>query len=174
MYSHTGTHIDAPAHLIKGSKTLDQFPIEHFYGNALLLNLSNIKNKTIGIEELEPHEDAIKQVDFLLLFTGWSQYWGTETYFSDYPVLSLKAADWLSRFRLSGLGFDTISADEAHAKDFQIHKVFLRNDTIIIENLANLEKVPRKQFSFACFPLNFEDADGSPVRAVAFVDGITK
>ena len=34
LYSHTGTHIDAPAHLIKGSKTLDQLPVEHFQGRA--------------------------------------------------------------------------------------------------------------------------------------------
>ncbi len=102
--------------------------------------------------------------------TGWSQYWGTEQYFSDYPVLSLEAADWLSRFGLRGFGLDTISADEADSQDFPVHKAFLRNDMIIIENLTNLEKLPCSRFLFSCFPLNFEDADGSPVRAVAFIE----
>ena len=83
LYSHTGTHMDAPAHLIKGSKTLDMLPIEHFYGKAVLLNFANIKSQAIGIKELEPHQDTIKQVDFLLIHTGWSQYWGTEKYFSE-------------------------------------------------------------------------------------------
>lgn len=161
--------MDAPAHLIKGSKTLDLLPIEHFYGKAFLLNFANIKSQTIGIKELEAQQDTIKQVDFLLIHTGWSQYWGTEKYFSDYPVLSLDAADWLSRFGLRGFGLDTISADEADTQYFPVHKAFLRNDTIIIKNLTNLEKLPCNQFIFSCFPLSFEDADGSPVRAVAFI-----
>jgi len=105
-----------------------------------------------------------------LIHTGWSLYWGTEKYFSNYPVLSLKAADWLSRFELKGFGLDTISADEADSQDFSVHKALLRNDTIIIENLTNLEKLPCSQFVFSCFPLNFEDADGSPVRAVAIIE----
>lgn len=41
MYSHTGTHIDAPAHFIKDANTLNSLPIEHFYGSALMLNFEN-------------------------------------------------------------------------------------------------------------------------------------
>ena len=169
LYSHTGTHIDAPAHLIKGHKTLDLLPIEHFYGKVLLLKFDNISSKTIGTRELDPYSDEIKEVEFLLIYTGWSQYWGTEKYFSDYPVLSLEAANWLSRFGLKGLGLDTISADKADTQDYSIHKTLLQKDTIIIENLANLADLPCNRFEFSCFPLRFEDADGSPVRAVAFV-----
>jgi kynurenine formamidase len=170
FYSHTGTHIDAPAHLIKGSKTLDLLPIEHFYGKAFLLNVTNIKNRPIGIKEFEPYQDMLKQVEFLLIQTGWRRYWGSEKYFSGYPVLSPEAADWLSRFGLKGLGLDTISADEADTRDFPVHKAFLQNDAIIIENLTNLEQLPYNPFIFSCFPLSFEDADGSPVRALAFIE----
>ena len=169
LYSHTGTHVDAPAHLIKGSKTLDQFTIDHFYGKALALSFADVKGQVIGIKELEPHQDLIKQVEFLLFNTGWSQYWGTDMYFSDYHVLSLEAADWLSKFGLKGIGFDTISADKSDTQEYSVHKSLLSNDTIIIENLTNLEKLSSDKFIFSCFPLNFEDADGSPVRAVAFI-----
>ncbi|MFC1824622.1 cyclase family protein [Thermodesulfobacteriota bacterium] len=169
FYSHTGTHIDAPAHLIKGLKTLDLLPIEHFYGTALLLNFDKIKPKTIGVKELDPYHDKIELVEFLLIHTGWSQYWGTEKYFSDYPVLSLEAANWLNRFGLNGFGLDTISADKADTQDYPVHKALLKNNTVVIENLKNLEDLPCNQFKFSCFPLSFEDADGSPVRAVAFI-----
>jgi kynurenine formamidase len=169
MYSHTGTHIDAPAHLINNSKTLDQMSIGHFYGKAYLLNLTNTEVQTIGIEELKPHKESLKQSEFLLIYTQWSRYWGTEKYFSDYPVLTVEAARWLNRFGLKGLGFDTISVDKPDSKEFPIHKVFLQNDTIIIENLANLETLTCRHFYFSCFPLRFEKADGSPVRAVAFI-----
>lgn len=167
LSSHTGTHMDAPAHMIKGSKNLDQLPMNYFYGNALSLNF--VKSQTIGISELEPHQDTIKQVEFLLIHTGWSRYWGTERYFSDYPVLSSEAANWLGKFGLRGLGLDAISADKADSQGFPVHKALLRNNTVIIENLTNLEKLPDNQFVISCFPLKFEDADGSPVRAVAFI-----
>lgn len=169
LYSHTGTHIDAPAHLIKGSKTLDQLPIEHFHGKAFLLRLDNLRSQTISIQELEPYQQTFIQVGFVLIYTAWSQFWGTDKYFSDYPVLSLEAADWLSGFDLKGIGFDTISADKADSQDFPVHKAFLQHDTIIIENMTNLGEIPCNQFIFSCFPLSFEAADGSPVRAVAFI-----
>ncbi len=167
LSSHTGTHMDAPAHLIKGGKTLDQLSMEHFYGRALLVNLSRNKNQIIGVEDLEFYQDNLRQIDFALIYTGWSRYWGTDKYFSDYPVLSPESTQWLSRFNLKGIGLDVISADEADSQDFPVHKSFLGNDTVIIENLKNLDVVPIDQFLFSCFPLKFEDADGSPVRAVA-------
>jgi kynurenine formamidase len=169
FYSHTGTHIDAPAHLIKDHNTLDMLAIEHFYGPALMLDFYNFKAKTIGVEALEPHRDAIKKVDFLLLRTGWSRHWGSERYFSNYPVLSPEAANWLSSFGIKGFGLDTISADTVDSQDYQVHKALLQKNIIIIENLANLADLPCNQFEFSCFPLSFEDADGSPVRAVAYI-----
>jgi kynurenine formamidase len=170
LYSHTGTHVDAPAHLIKGTKTLDQFPIDHFFGKALLLHLDNLRTQTIGIRALEPHEKTFAQVEFVLIHTAWSRFWGTDRYFSDYPVLSLEAADWLSGFHFKGVGLDTISADKADSQGFPAHKAFLQHDTIIIENITNLGKISCDEFVFSCFPLSFEDADGSPVRAVAFME----
>ncbi len=169
LYSHTGTHIDAPAHLIKGHNTLDMLTIDHFYGPALMLNFDNSTAETIGVKQLEPYQDKIKTVDFLLLHTGWSQYWGSEYYFSKYPVLSLEAANWLNSFGLKGFGLDTISADTADTEDYPIHKTLLQKNTLIIENLTNLSGLPNSQFDFSCFPLSLEDADGSPVRAVAFI-----
>jgi kynurenine formamidase len=169
LYSHTGTHIDAPAHLIKDHNTLDMLEIEHFYGPALMLDFYNFKAKTIGVQELEPHQNAIRKVKFLLLHTGWSRYWGSERYFSNYPVLSLEAANWLSGFGIKGFGLDTISADTVDSQDYQVHIALLQKNIIIIENLANLADLPCNQFEFSCFPLSFEDADGSPVRAVAYI-----
>ena len=50
LYSHTGTHVDAPAHLIKGAKTLDQLSIEHFYGKAYVLDSTNLECRTIDMK----------------------------------------------------------------------------------------------------------------------------
>jgi kynurenine formamidase len=169
MYSHTGTHVDAPAHLIKNHKTLDLLPINHFYGPALRLGFEDLVSDVIDVADLEPYSKDLNEVEFLLIHTGWSKHWGSEKYYSDYSVLSLKAANWLSTFKLKGVGFDTISADRADSQDYPVHKTFLQKDIIIIENLKNLLSLPGSIFNFSCFPIKFQDADGSPVRAVAYI-----
>ena len=109
----------------------------------------------------------LRQNQFLLIHTGWSLRWGSGAYFSGYPVLSLKAAEWLSQFNLKGIGVDAISVDRTGSDSFPVHNILLKNDTVIIENLKDLDQVPVNPFIFACFPLKFENADGAPIRAVA-------
>ena len=169
LFSHTGTHMDSPAHLIKNAKTLDKLSIEQFYGNAFLLDLTNIKGSTIELREMEHHKDLLRGVDFLVLHTGWSKFWDRDKYFIDYPVLSLEAADWISGFGLKGIALDTISADKMDTVEYEVHKIFLQNNTVIIENLTNLDLIPGNRFILSCFPMSFEDADGSPVRAVGII-----
>jgi kynurenine formamidase len=171
MVSHTGTHVEAPAHLILGAKTLDQLPVERFYGKAVLLSIIGLKTPLIGFEEIEPYLRAIKQSEFVLVRTGWATHWGTEQYFRDYPIFSTEAAAMLSSFKLKGIGIDTISLDLPEGNEFPIHTMFLKNGSVIIENLTNLEHLPPGvDFVFSCLPIKFEQADGSPVRAVAVIN----
>ncbi len=170
MYSHTGTHIDAPAHLIEGLNTLDQLQIGHYFGDALLIDLRNIGRNFIDLDDLVTYENEINNVEFLLINTGWNKYWGAEKYYSGYPVLSYDAADWLSKHSLKGVGIDTISADAADTTDFEIHKTLFMENIVIIENLVNLENIGTNLFKFSCFPLSIQEADGSPVRAIAYLN----
>ena len=170
FFSHTGTHMDAPAHMIKDAGTLDQLPIGHFYGKALLVDVSTRSNPTIGIDAFASQKEILEQTQFLLIHTGWSRYWHSGRYFSDFPVLSIEAARWLGRFNLKGIGLDTISADPADSTDFPVHKAVLGNNTVIIENLTHLNALPSNRFFFSCFPLKIAGSDGSPVRAVALFE----
>ena len=67
-------------------------------------------------------------------------------------------------------GTDTISPDRVGSVDFPVHRALLGRDILSLENLANLGKVKGLVFTLSCFPLKFEDPDGSPIRAVAIVD----
>ncbi len=171
LFSHTGTHVDAPAHLIEGAMTLDELPVDQFIGKAIVLGLEGCKGPVIDIKDLERFADAVDEAEFVLIRTGWSRHWGTERYFKRFPVLSLEAALWLADFDLKGIGFDTISPDPMDTEDYPVHKAFMKRDTIIIENLAHLDLLPDSPFMFSCLPIKFEDADGSPVRAVGIVEG---
>jgi kynurenine formamidase len=167
MFSHTGTHMDAPAHMIKDSKALDQFSIDHFYGKALLVDVSTSKKPMIEINDLIPVGSILKEHEFMLIRTGWSHHWGADSYFIGYPVLTIEAVEWLSQFNLKGFGVDAISVDGSASEDFPVHRILLKNDIVIIENLKNLDRIPVHSFTFACFPLKYAGADGAPVRAVA-------
>lgn len=175
MYSHTGTHMDAPAHILPGAEFLDQFPPDSFYGNALVVDFSRQPGNTIGAEDLVRYEQALSICDFLLIHTGWDRNWGRESYFTGFPVLTEMAARRLTSLGLKGVGIDAISVDPTKSTELPIHRILLGAGLLIIENLCNLgiltdpdgggpAKVPLLKFS--CFPLKIRGADGSPVRAV--------
>jgi arylformamidase len=169
FFSHTGTHLDAPAHLLPGGRTLDQFPVGQFVGPACCLDLSKQLGRSIEVADLEPYREALAQADFCLLHTGWSRLWGSPAYFDGYPVLSTAAARWLCRFPLKGVGFDAISADPVSSADLPIHRILLGQGLVLIENLCNLDQLLAQRAIFSCLPLKLVEADGSPVRAVAML-----
>ena len=167
MSTHTGTHIDAPFHIIPGGYTLDAFPPEKFFGEGLILDCRQLEKITA---------DSIKQSlssrnpDFVLLYTGWNTYWGTDAYFSKIPVLELNAAKYLADLSLKGVGVDTPSFDPVGSDSLGNHKTLLSKNIVLIENLTGLGYLLEKKFIFSCFPLKIKSADGSPVRAIAIIE----
>jgi arylformamidase len=174
MASHSGTHVDAPSHILKDAKSLDQFPLDKFVGKAIVIPCQD--KEEITLEYLQAYEDKIAQVDFILFFTGWQYKWNTPDYFSDSPTPTREAAQWLTKFKLKGIGIDSFSVDKiisAHIvteENLPNHHILLGKEILLIESLTNLDKLPENVFSFHCLPLKIENADGSPVRALAMVD----
>jgi kynurenine formamidase len=167
MLTHSGTHMDAPAHIFGSGKTLEQLGLPHFVGRAAALDLSRLSAPVIGLDALRPFQGLLAGKDFVLLHTGWSARWGNEGYFRDYPVLAESAAQWLAGFAFKGIGIDAISFDAPDSTALPVHHVFLSRDIVLIENLVNLERIPTNDFIFCCLPLKIVDADGAPARAIA-------
>lgn len=172
FFSHTGTHVDAPGHIIEGGKTLDQMDVDKFCGSCCLIDFTDKEtaDKKICIDELADYEAEINNSDFLIVHTGWARHWGTKKYFTGYPALAAEAARWLVDFNLKGVGLDTISIDTSEDETYPVHNILLETGMIIIENLTNLHHLHRKEIFFSCMPLKHANADGSPVRAVAFIE----
>lgn len=167
--SHTGTHMDAPSHLLKGGKTLDQFPIDHFCGTGMCIDTGSASGP-IEWTSLQCYQDELSRCDFVLLRTGWGKYWGTSRYFQGYPVLSDAAAMRLAECNLKGVGFDTLSVDKEDTVDYPVHRILLENDTLIIENVAYLDRLPAGRFDrIYCLPLHLAESDGAPARVVAYI-----
>lgn len=169
LFSHTGTHIDAPGHILEGASRLDRFEAGHFAGPGCLLDVSGCAAAGINKAVLQKHEKRIASVRFVLLYTGWAKYWTQPEYLAGYPVLTIPAARWLAGFNLHGIGVDAISVDEMNSPDMPVHRVLFENNLLVIENLTGLDALPDRDFLFSCLPLKLAGGDGSPVRAVAMV-----
>ena len=170
LYSHMGTHIDAPAHIIENGRTLDQFPAEHFIGSAVVIPYAPRSTEpypVIDITALEPYMEAAEAADFLLFSTVWESKWNDPAaYRSSYPILAPDIAFFAATRHKKGIGVDTLSPDRPDKLHF--HRAFLSSEEgVIIENLCNLASVPAGElFPLCALPLLFENADGAPARVI--------
>ena len=141
MFSHTGTHIDAPAHIVDNGKTLDSYSIDCFVGKALVIDCkSKQEGELITLDDLSVYEEKIKDADFLLFNIGWDKKWGTDEYFGNYPCINDDVLDYIIKGNFKGIGFDTMSLDSMNDSPIRRHKrLFAETNIINIENLKNLD-----------------------------------
>lgn len=172
MYSHTGTHMDPPAHLFRDRTTLDAFPPEQFIGKALVIDCTSLKEgEPITMDHLSRYGTKAETADFLLFYLGWDARWGSEAYFGDYPCIDDSVLEYILEGSYKGIGFDVIGLDPIADGNLTRHKkLFQTRDIINIENLCNLGLCGNELFWFSCFPLKIRDCDGSPIRAVAWFE----
>ncbi len=164
--SHIGTHLDAPAHMIKGGATLDSLSIERFVGSALVIPIDN----TLSIESdlIIRSIDLYGKPDWIILKTGWSQKWGSNEYFNDFPILSPSATEQVLKLALSGIAIDACSFDSVEGYTFYNHLHLLGAGILLGENFTNLGHLPTNQLiRLSVLPLFWDNADGAPARAVA-------
>ena len=169
--SHNGTHIDAPAHIFKDGKYLEEYPNEIYFGLGIVIDATACIGREIKLEDIKKESlEKIGYVDYVLFRTDWSKKWDTNLYTSEFPVLSESLAYFLTTLNIKAVGFDTISADEIASEEMKIHKILLSSDILIIENLCNLDKVGEEVFCLTCLPLSFSNQDGSPTRVMAILE----
>jgi len=162
MGTHTGTHLDAPAHIISGGKTLDDFAISSFTGKTIKVDINSI-NTLDRINE---------KIDGIIFDTYWyKNYNDPKIYFgSDRPRIPTHLVKKVIAMGIKYFGCDLPSVDGSGSKEKPIHNLLLEENIIIYESLTNLDQLPSlTPFEFFGFPLPLVGLDGSPVRAVAFV-----
>lgn len=171
MFSHTGTHMDAPAHVREDGITLDKFPADKFVGKAIVIDCSDLsEGDIIDISYIDKYKGMIEYADFVLFKTNWDKYWDTPKYFDKFSVISEEVADYLIKTNKKGIGLDVISIESIDSEDLPIHHKVLKNNLVIIENLCNLDQIDSQLFIFCALPLKFLNSDGASVRAVAIID----
>ncbi|PVD52541.1 hypothetical protein DC498_08390 [Terrimonas sp.] len=164
--SHQGTHLDAMYHFLDDGKTLDQMPLDWFYGKAHVLRIPKKANEEITVADFLPYEKLLQPGAKIIFETGWHKHFGKDYFFADFPSLTQEAARYLAEKKIRLLGMDMPTP----GKDwYELHHILLPAEIVVVESLANLNSVP-DDITFMGFPLNFKGRDGSPIRAVALVE----
>jgi len=171
MFSHTGTHMDSPAHLFSQRTTLDSFSAGQFVGKGIVVDCSNLKEgQKITMKYIEAVKEKADIAQYILFYTGWDKYWGMDAYFGDYPYITEEVAEYLINSKKKGVGVDVIGIDPIKDENLTIHKkLFTETDIVVIENLKSLDKVGDEIFTFCALPIKFKNSDGAPTRAIAIL-----
>jgi arylformamidase len=173
LYSHCGTHIDAPIHFEVGTQTIDSFAAEDFIGPAWVADVRPVKPRAlIKPEHLGDITDQFKPGDSLLICTGWSDYYGQDKYRNELPRVSLELVLWCADKKVKMLGVEPPSV--ADVNDIEeltaIHQILFKSGIIVVEGLANLVSLSKSKVTFIALPLKIAGGDGAPARAVAIED----
>ncbi|MCC9645055.1 cyclase family protein [Rhodopirellula sp. JC740] len=174
LYSHCGTHMDAPLHFEAAPQTIDQIPIEDCLGPAWVVDLTHLEPKTpIEVHHLQTVADQHRPGDALLFKTGWSRHVHDAAYYRDnFQPISPELATWMVEHKVRLIGVEPPSV--ADVNDLPavtlVHKILLGGNVIIVEGLTNLDAITTPKCLFGAMPLKVAGGDGAPCRAFAILD----
>ena len=170
LYSHCGTHMDAPRHFLPDGATLDQQDLTVCVGMATVVNVAPASpQQLITIDDMGPLADSLKPGARLLFRTDWYRKYGTPAYRDQLPRISLRLAEWLVAKKVAMIGVEPPSvADVNNQQELtDVHQTLFRGNVLIVEGLARLDQITAAEVEFIALPLKIIDGDGSPVRAIA-------
>ncbi len=159
--SHTGTHMDAPFHMIERGRTLSDIPLDTLVGTATVVEIPSARS--VGRAELEPLNWT--GVERVLLKTENSKHWNDGRFYEEFVYLEPDGAQFLVDHGVRLVGIDYLSIDKFRSESHPSHFVLLEKNVVIIEGL-NLNAVPQGNYTIYALPLNLQDADGGPTRVV--------
>ncbi|HHU55591.1 MAG TPA: cyclase family protein [Acholeplasmataceae bacterium] len=155
---HTGTHIDAPLHMIKDGNMINDYSLSSFITPCYVIDFTNLEDK---ISEKDLKLKNIKVNDFVLLKTKNSF---NESFDFNFVYLDEEGARYLKSLNIKGVGIDALGI-ERNQENHPTHKILLSNNIIIIEGLK-LDNVPEGKYQLIALPLKIDGVEASPTRAI--------
>ncbi len=159
--THSGTHVDAPAHCLEGGNLLESIPLETLIGKVRVLDFTH-EDVFISKESLE--NKNIKKDERIIAKTKNSEI-GFEVFRDDYVFLSGDGAEFLAEKGVALFGIDYLSVKQRGSKDNRSHTALLSKNIPIIEGI-NLKDVSEGEYTLVCLPLKIVGVEGAPARAV--------
>ncbi len=173
LSSHTGTHIDAPYHFLKKGQKIHEIMPRRLVTEAILIKIRKGANQSITKTDIQKFERKYRKIDdgsTVIFHTDWQKNLNKKSYFLKNPGLAVSAANYLTSKKVNLVGIDSPSVDLGKDGKFSVHHILAKNGILIVENLANLEKIHSEKFHLIVAPLKLKNATGSPVRAMGLTD----
>lgn len=158
--SHTGTHVDAPAHVKENAETVKELELGHFYGNARVLDLTDCT------EKVDRHDLESKNIEekIVLLKTDNSVQ-GYEEFREDFTYLTLEGVEYLIEEGVKTVGIDYLSLVEFDGGEMAAQAHRKANEEMNVIEGLDLREAESGEYTFSGMPLKM-DTDGAPMRAV--------
>jgi arylformamidase len=173
LYSHAGTHMDAPIHFAAGPGTIDQVPLDRCCGVARVAHMPAVSPKELLTPaHLGPLAETFRPGEVLLLATGWSRFVDDPAVYRDgLPRVGDELAAWCVQRRVRLLGVEPPSvADVTNLDELtRVHRVLFGGGVTVVEGLMNLHRLRDAEGWFVAAPLPVVGGDGCPCRAFALV-----
>jgi kynurenine formamidase len=186
---HGGTHLDAPLHFAEGKQSVDQIPLQRFFGPAVVVDVIQASEKNadyqVTVDDLtrtETGHGPITADAIVLLRTGYSSRWpdaarylGTSERGANavpklhFPGLHPDAAKWLVAKDVRAVGIDTASIDYGQSTLFETHRILYEANIPAFENLTALDRLPARGAFIVALPMKIAGGSGAPLRAVAIL-----
>jgi kynurenine formamidase len=171
LYSHAGTHMDAPRHFDDKGDTIDHVDLDACVGPAWVVDIKNVQDKgLITVFHLGAYRKRIEEGDRVLLRTGWSRIADDGGRYRDnLPRISLELAEWFAEKKIRLLGVEPPSVADVNNREelTKIHTTLLDAGIVVVEGLAHLDRLESEQVMFYALPLKIDSGDGAPARAIA-------
>lgn len=170
LYSHCGTHLDAPCHFLPSGATLDEQDLAICCGPARVVDLTPAEPaELLTVDRLAAACPDVRRGDRLLLRTDWHLRHPSDEYRNALPRVSIELARWLVEQGVSMIGVEPPSVADVNNLDevTEVHQTLFRGGVLIVEGLCYLNELRSDTVDFIALPLRIRGGDGSPVRAIA-------
>ena len=178
FWEHTATHMDVPGHFVAGGRTSEEITLQELIRPLVVIDISEraagAPATEVTVDDLRRYErrhGRIPKGALVAMDSGWGAKAADATAFINgmqFPGFSGDATTWLlENRRIGGIGVDTLSLDNGPSSSFASHLAVLKADRVGIENLANLDKVPRRGATIVMGLIPWKEGSGGPARVFA-------
>lgn len=169
LYSHAGTHMDAPFHFGVSDQTIDEFEVSRFMCDCWVVPIDAKSKQKIKLKDLGIFADLIHQGDGVILKTSWSAFVKEPKYREELPGVHESLANWFVEKGINMLVVEPPSIADVMDREevTKIHEILLGGDIIIVEGITNLDSLSSEKVKLVALPLKIKDGDGAPARIIA-------
>ena len=183
IIEHIGTHVDAPGHFAPGGRLAPELRPEELVAEAVVIDIAGRAARdpdtVVTVDDLRAFErrhGRIRRNAAVLMHSGWAAKVGDPAAYRNpdsagtlhFPGFGPEAAEWLVRRRgVRAVGVDTLSIDPGNSTTFDAHLIVAGADRYGLENLNNLDEIPRRGTTIVVGLIPYEEGSGGQARVLA-------